>query len=287
MTTPFAKAVLLTGAAGGLGAAMAEALAGDGHRLALVDCDEDRLQMLTDRLWRRYGEGVLLPLALDLTDEEACAEAIGRAAEHFGRLDILVNNAGIGMGILRLDYHLRPLSGLTEVSVEDWRRFITVHATAPFIFMRAALPFMREHGWGRIVNITTSLSAMLKPQFFPYGASKAALEAMSSQFAGELEGSGVTVNVLTPGGPTDTPMVTEEVAPDRSVLLSPSVMASPVRFLSSEISDDFTGRRIIAAFWDKRLAPVDAAMKAGGPIGWPGTGPAAIWPDSLLGAGYT
>ncbi len=284
MNGSFAKAALLTGAAGGLGAAMAEALAGDGHRLVLVDRDEERLQALTDRLWQQYGEGVLLPLALDLADEEACAEAVGRAAEHFGRLDMLVNNAGIGMSTLRPDYHLRPLAALSEVSVEDWQRFVAVHATAPFAFMRAAAPFMQERGWGRIVNVTTSLSTMLRPQFFPYGASKAALEAMSSQFAGELEGSGITVNVLTPGGPTDTPMVTEESAPDRSALLSPAVMAPPVRFLASEISDGFTGRRIIAALWDKRIASVDSAMNAGGPIGWPGTGPAAIWPDSLPGA---
>ena len=241
MNPAFAKAVLLTGAAGGLGAAMAEALAGDGHRLALVDRDEERLQALTDRLWQQYGEGVLLPLALDLADEEACAEAVGRAAEHFGRLDMLVNNAGIGMSTLRPDYHLRPLAALSEVSVEDWRRFVAVHATAPFAFMRAAAPFMQERGWGRIVNVTTSLSTMLRPQFFPYGASKAALEAMSSQFAGELEGTGITVNVLTPGGPTDTPMVTEESAPDRGALLSPAVMAPPIRFLASEISDGFTG----------------------------------------------
>ena len=284
MNPAFAKAVLLTGAAGGLGAAMAEALAGDGHRLALVDRDEERLQALTDRLWQQYGEGVLLPLALDLADEEACAEAVGRAAEHFGRLDMLVNNAGIGMSTLRPDYHLRPLAALSEVSVEDWRRFVAVHATAPFAFMRAAVPFMQERGWGRIVNVTTSLSTMLRPQFFPYGASKAALEAMSSQFAGELEGTGITVNVLTPGGPTDTPMVTEESAPDRGALLSPAVMAPPIRFLASEISDGFTGRRIVAALWDKRIAPADSAMNAGGPIGWPGTGPAAIWPDSLPGA---
>lgn len=284
MNPAFAKAVLLTGAAGGLGAAMAEALAGDGHRLALVDRDEERLQALTDRLWQQYGEGVLLPLALDLADEEACAEAVGRAAEHFGRLDMLVNNAGIGMSTLRPDYHLRPLAALSEVSVEDWRRFVAVHATAPFAFMRAAAPFMQERGWGRIVNVTTSLSTMLRPQFFPYGASKAALEAMSSQFAGELEGTGITVNVLTPGGPTDTPMVTEESAPDRGALLSPAVMAPPIRFLASEISDGFTGRRIVAALWDKRIAPADSAMNAGGPIGWPGTGPAAIWPDSLPGA---
>ncbi|MYE00540.1 MAG: SDR family oxidoreductase [Alphaproteobacteria bacterium] len=284
MNPSFAKAVLLTGAAGGLGAAMAEALAGDGHRLALVDRDEKRLQALTDRLWQQYGEGVLLPLALDLTDEEACAEAVGRAAERFGRLDMLVNNAGIGMSTLRPDYHLRPLAAFSEVSVEDWQRFVAVHATAPFVFMRTAAPFMQERGWGRIVNVTTSLSTMLRPQFFPYGASKAALEAMSSQFAGELQGSGITVNVLTPGGPTDTPMVTEESAPDRSALLSPAVMASPIRFLASEVSDGFTGRRIIAALWDKRLAPVDSAMNAGGPIGWPGTGPPAIWPEDMPGA---
>ncbi len=284
MTMSFAKAIVLTGAAGGLGAVMAEALAGDGHRLVLIDNDEARLQTLTDRLWQRHGDDMLLPLALDLGEEEACAEAVGRAAERFGRVDMLVNNAGIGMSTLRPDYHLRPVSGLAEVSPEDWRRFLAIHAVAPFVFARAAVPFMRERGWGRIVNITTSLSSMLRPQFFPYGASKAALEAMSAQFAGELEGSGITVTVLTPGGPTDTGMVTVESAPDRSALLSPAVMAPPIRFLASEISDSLNGRRIVAALWDKRIAPVDAALKAGGPIGWPGTGPAAIWPETLPGA---
>lgn len=277
------KVIVVTGAAGGLGTAMAEALAGDEHRLALVDTDEDRLQDLSNRIWQKHGEGKVLPLAIDLTDEVAGNEAVARVAEQFGRLDMLVNNAGVGMGTIRRDYHNRAVSGLEEVSSEDWRRFLAVNATAPFVLTKAAVPFMRARGWGRIVNVVTSLSTMLRPGFFPYGASKAALESMSSQFAGELEGSGITVNVLTPGGPTDTGMVTRESAPDRSTLLEPSVMAAPVRFLASEVSDGWNGMRMIAALWDGRRAPMEAARAAGGPIGWPGVGPAAIWPEGLPG----
>jgi NAD(P)-dependent dehydrogenase (short-subunit alcohol dehydrogenase family) len=273
------RTALLTGAAGGIGSTIARTLVELGWQIALLDVNEQRLQAMTTTLQADADAGKLLPLAIDLTDTEACNNAVDQTTEAFGGLDMVVNNAGVGMGSIRPDYHLNPISSLEDATVEVWQRFVAVNATAPYLFARAAMPHMRQAGWGRIVNVTTSLSSMLRKGFFPYGPSKAALESMSAIWAEELAGSGITVNVLTPGGPTDTNMVTRESAPDRSILLAPSVMARPLRFLASEESDGFNGRRIIAAHWDDDMATRQAAEAAGGPIGWPGVGAPAIWPE--------
>lgn len=273
------KVAVVTGAAGGIGSVISRTLVDEGFRVALIDVAEDRLQTLVNELWPRAGEDGLLPLALDLTEVEACAEAIGRVAERFGGVCMLVNNAGVGMGGIRPDYHLKPISPFDDVSIQDWQRFVAVNATAPFVFTRAAMPHMRAAGWGRVVNVTTSLSSMLRKGFFPYGPSKAALESMSAIWAEELEGSGITANVVTPGGPTNTGMVTQESAPDRSVLLSPEVMTAPIRFLASADSDGFNGRRMIAAHWSEGKSPREAAEAIATPIGWPGVGAPAIWPE--------
>lgn len=273
------KVAVVTGAAGGIGSVVVRTLVGEGYRVAMIDVAEDRLQALVNDLWQGAGEDALLPLAVDLTEIEACAEAVGRVAERFGSVDVLVNNAGVGMGSIRPDYHLDPISPFDDATIQDWQRFVAVNATAPYVFTRAAMPHMRTAGWGRVVNVTTSLSSMLRKGFFPYGSSKAALESMSAIWAEELEGSGITVNVLTPGGPTNTGMVTQESAPDRSVLLSPDVMATPIRFLVSPESDGFNGKRMIAAHWPEGKSPGEAAEAIATPIGWPGVGAPAIWPE--------
>lgn len=274
------RVAIVTGAAGGLGRALAAALAAAGYRLALMDLRPEPLQALSDAIWHERGEGSVLPLAGDVGDPVVCDEAVGRALETFGAVDVLVNNAGIGMNAIRAEHHHRPIGAFDEVAVADWERFLRVNATAAYLMTRAVLPHMRAAGRGRIVNVTTSLSTMLKRGYFPYGATKAALEAASAQWAAELAEGGVTVNVLVPGGPTDTDMVTPESFPDRSRLLRPEVMAPPLLWLASPDSDGFTGRRIVAALWDGALAPREAAEAAGAPIGWPDLGPPALWPDA-------
>jgi 3-oxoacyl-[acyl-carrier protein] reductase len=126
---------------------------------------------------------------------------------------------------------------------------------------------MRQH-WGRIVNITTSLGTMIREGSPTYGPSKAALEAFSAIMAKDLAGTGVTVNVLVPGGVTNTSMVPLEAGYDRAEMIQPAVMAPPLNWLVSDAAAGVTGRRFLAVHWDASLPPEEAAAKAGDPVAW-------------------
>ena len=123
---------------------------------------------------------------------------------------------------------------------------------------------MRKGGFGRIVNNTTSFRTMLR--VLPYGATKSALESMSAIWAQELGGDGITVNVLIPGGPTDTPFIADGAGWDRAKTLKPGIMGPPARWLISDDAADYTGQRIIAANWDAKLPGAEAAKKTGSPV---------------------
>jgi NAD(P)-dependent dehydrogenase (short-subunit alcohol dehydrogenase family) len=126
---------------------------------------------------------------------------------------------------------------------------------------------MMSRGWGRIVNVTTSLGTMLNAGSPTYGPSKAALEALSAIMAKDLDGTGVTVNVLVPGGITNTPMVSESGF-DRAKMIQPEVMVSPLLWLVSDAAGKVTGRRFLGVHWDPTLPPEEAAEKAGAPVAW-------------------
>lgn len=263
------RVAIITGAGGGLGSEMARGLAEAGARLVLHDLHEAASAAVAEAV----GDDRALALHGDIGEEAECARLVDAARERFGGVDIVVNNAGVGIGSIRPDYHRRPLDGLTEVSTADWRRFFRVNVDAAFFLTRAAIPHLRARRWGRIVNVTTTLATMLRPGYVPYGCSKAALESLSASWSKELEGSGVTLNVLVPGGPTDTAMVTAENGLDRSALLRPAVMVPPLRWLCSAAADGVNGRRFTASLWDTALPEAKAAEAAAIPIGWPGVGP--------------
>ena len=100
--------------------------------------------------------------------------------------------------------------------------------------------------------------------------------------AQELDGTGVTANVLVPGGAADTRLVSRTAAPDRSKLISPDVMVAPLLWLCSNASDGITGQRFIGAKWDTNVPPEQAAKKAGAPMAWQQLGRQSINPDGLL-----
>ena len=140
---------------------------------------------------------------------------------------------------------------------------------------RATLPLMRNGGFGRIINNTTSYRTMLR--VLPYGSAKAALESMSAVWAKEVEGSAITVNVLVPGGPTDTPMISDQAGWPREKMLRPGIMGPPILWLVSDDSAGFNGQRITAARWNASLPPAEAAKRASRAIGWPELSADAIW----------
>ena len=139
---------------------------------------------------------------------------------------------------------------------------------------QAVAPIMQRAGWGRIIINSTSSLTMHRVQ--PYGAVKSALESTAAVWAKELEGTGITVNVVVPGGPTDTPFVAEIGIP-REKMLRPAVMAPPVQWLMRDEANGLTGRRFVAGHWDTSLAPAAAAAKIARSIAWPELTGDVIW----------
>jgi NAD(P)-dependent dehydrogenase (short-subunit alcohol dehydrogenase family) len=260
------RVAIVTGAAGGIGKAMTRALLAAGIQVAGVDRDREPLEALAGSA-REQGKGSeLLTIQTDLAKDSAAEEITKATRDRFGRIDILVNNAGIGPGAIRSDSWQRPLK-FWEITPDQWRRFVAVHTTAPLTLTKAVVPDMMRQGWGRIVNVTTSLGTMLNAGSPTYGPSKAALEALSAIMAKDLDGTGVTVNVLVPGGITNTPMVSESGF-DRAKMIQPEVMAPPLLWLVSDAAGKVTGRRFLGVHWDPTLPPEQAAEKAGAPVAW-------------------
>jgi NAD(P)-dependent dehydrogenase (short-subunit alcohol dehydrogenase family) len=254
------KAAIVTGAASGLGRAMALGLGQAGFDVLAVDRNEATLASLS-------GRGVQ-PFAADLAQSESFDRIVQAALERFGRIDVLVNNAGIGQASIRADARREPIR-FWQVTPEQWSRFLTVNATAPIMLARAVVPHMLAAGRGRIVTVTTSLGTMVREGYLLYGASKAAAEAAMAVLAADLAGTGVTSNVLVPGGVTNTALVGDH-AGDRDRMLQPEVMVPPLLWLVSDAADGVNARRFIGADWDSSLPPDQAAAKAGAPIAWLG-----------------
>jgi len=187
-------------------------------------------------------------------------------------LDMLVNNAGVGMALIS-DNFTRIPPKFWEVEPDTWRRIIDTNFTGAFQMSREATPHMLKKGWGRIVNVTTSVHTMQRKGFSPYGSSKAAFEAASLTWSEDLEGTGVTVNILIPGGAANTHLLPGNPGdPGRlgadGMLLEPDVMQAGIQWLASNYSDGVNGLRFIGKDWDSSLPPERGAENAAGPIGF-------------------
>ena len=271
------KVAIVTGAAGGFGQELVRGLLGAGAKVAALDVDEKRLEALAAGLPEAREAGRLITAPTDISRYEECEEAVERARTSLGGLHILVNNGALGMGVIRVD-HMTELVEIQEITPETWDRFVAVNLSGGWYMTRAAVDGLLDQGWGRIVNVTTSFFTMLRGKFHPYGPVKAGFEAMSAGHAKEFEGRGVTVNVVVPGGPSDTPMVPMEAGFDRSTMIPPSAMVPPILWLCSEAGGAHTGHRYVAAQWDAAADPVAAAQGCRAPIGWPDLAQSPVWP---------
>jgi NAD(P)-dependent dehydrogenase (short-subunit alcohol dehydrogenase family) len=268
------KVVLLTGAGRGLGRAMALALSQQGAQLALVDLDGEELQEVALEIQAIGGRDSVLPLGADVCDPESAATAVHYAAEKFGRIDVVFNNAALGPQAVADDPFGAPPK-FWELNPYIFIRMLDINAAGPQLIAAAAVPHMLKNGWGRIVNITTALDAMYVPGMGAYGPSKAALEAHTAIMAKDLEGTGVTANVLIPGGPANTRMIPDATGIARDALIQPEQMQAPAVWLASDGSDGHSGKRFIAALWDQGLE------KASALCAWPQLGKQAILPGSV------
>ena len=276
MKSNFKRVAIVTGGARGMGREMTLGLIEKGIAVAVADMHSEGMAELQEIVAKRGGENLLLPVLSDLTEPDAADRLVQKTFQHFGQVDIVVNNAGIGQAVMWKDDWKKPVR-VWEIEPHQWRTFFQINTDAHFLMVRAAVPLMIKQGWGRIVGVTTSLSSMLK-RGVPYGPSKAAAEAFSTYLAKDLEGTGVTVNILVPGGLTNTNFVPEDAPFDPKTLIQPQVMVAPLQYLVSDESDKVTARRFIASRWDP-VKPVDENLAvAGAPIGWPMTGSEAVRP---------
>ena len=274
------KAALVTGAGSpiGLGFNMASALVEAGARVAMVDINEEWLDQSANDIREVAGDDSVITILADVSDGTSAEVAVRTTISHLGALHILVNNAGISAGNLPIG---QRTTNFWEITPEMWQRVISVNFSGPFHMARAAVAPMLEQGWGRIIGVTTSFDTMYRSGGTPYGPSKAGHEAFIALMSrGELEGTGVTANVLVPGGATNTNLLPIDTPLDRSAIIQPEIMRSPAVWLASEQSDGVNGRRFIAQFWDESLPLEQRIEKAGAPAAWPQLGRTAPSPGT-------
>ena len=263
------RVAIVTGGGRGLGRAMVLGLAQAGlHVVATAARERTEIERVAEDVRQCCGESRVLPLLADVTLEDDCAGVVDAAVKRFGRLDVLVNNAGRGMKYVSHEFMTEP-TRFWEVAPDVWRLVIDTNVNGPFMMARHAVPVMLKAGWGRIVNVSVSQGTMRRRGSSPSGPSKAALESETIIWAQDLEGTGVTVNALLPGGPTLTGMVPETVSEKaRSAMLDPSIMVPPLLWLVSPEAGGMTGRRLVANKWQTGSDSQSAAEAATEQAGW-------------------
>jgi len=193
------KTALITGSTSGIGAGIAEALAAAGCRVVLNGFGEAAAiaAQVTD-LGQRHGVEAV-HLHADMTRPEEIAQLMAQAAERFGAIDVLVNNAGI--------QHVAPIEAFPP---EKWDAILAINLSSAFHTIRAALPGMREKGWGRIINTASTHGLIASPSKSAYTAAKHGIVGLTKAVALEVAGSGVTCNAICPGWVL-TPLVQKQV----------------------------------------------------------------------------
>jgi 3-oxoacyl-[acyl-carrier protein] reductase len=227
------KAALITGASGGIGAAVARTLHGAGATVGLSGTREAPLEALAAELGDRTH---VLPC--DLSDADAVNALPKRATEAMGSVDILVNNAGITRDNLFM-----------RMSDEEWRSVIDVNLTAAFRLSKGVLRGMMKARWGRIVNVSSIVGATGNPGQGNYAASKAGLVGMSKSLAYEVASRGITVNAVAPGFIATA--MTEKLSQDQKAKIdaqipagrmgTPDEIAAAVLYLASPEAAYVTG----------------------------------------------
>ena len=250
------KVALVTGGGRGLGRSIVRGLVQAGAQVVVTAARE--IEEI-ERVASEVPNGAVTALLADVTKDGDCARAVGETVKRFGKLDVLVNNAGRGMKYVSDNFLTQP-TRFWETDPATWRMVIDTNVNGPFLMAREAAPHMLKSGWGRIINMSMAFATMQRRGFSPYGPSKAALESETQIWAQELDGTGVTVNSILPGGATLTGMIPDAFPQHaRRALLDPNVIIPLVVWLASEASADMTGKRLDASRWRSDLAPGEAA----------------------------
>jgi NAD(P)-dependent dehydrogenase (short-subunit alcohol dehydrogenase family) len=251
------RVVLMTGADRGLGRAMSLGLAERGARVVLASPAVDGLKRVAAEIADVAGPGRALAVKTDITDLASCENCLKAAIGEFGVLHVLVNNARR----LRRDAGKPEQAGhplFWETDPQLYRETVEVNVAGTFFMARTAARYFVEKGYGKIINLSTSVRNFYSKRQSPYGVTKAAIDASTYIWAQDLMGKGVTVNTLLPGGACDNGDTNRDSVPDRE-LLPVDIMNPVLAWLCSTRSDGATGWRYNGSLWDASVNPDVAA----------------------------
>jgi len=231
------RVAMVTGGARGIGKAIALGLLREGAKVAVIDSDQERLEMLKKETGKEKGKFTVI--SCDITKSGDVKEMVDRVRKEFGRIDILVNNAGI---IRR--------GTIETVTEEDWDRVIEVNLKGTFNCCKAVAPIMKDQGYGKIVNVSSIAGKVGDITSAPgYGPSKAGVDALTKTLARQLAPFGINVNAVSPHA-IETEMSAQWSEERRKEIIAsiplgrlgkPEDVAAAVLFLASEEASFITG----------------------------------------------
>jgi 3-oxoacyl-[acyl-carrier protein] reductase len=253
------RVVIVTGGSRGLGKEMALTLAKAGACVVVVGLtDSPHLAATVKEADATAGAGRLIPMVADMRRDADCQRVAADTLKAFGAIHVLFNNAGLGIQVVE-NYSKKPRTMFWETHLDAWHAIVETNVHGVFLMARAVTPIMIAQKFGKIINVSTNRHTMLRLGGSSYGGAKSFVETASRVWAAELEGTGVTVNVLLPGGPVDTGIRTGPLMNDKFWPIS--IMRAPTVWLASDQSNGHTAQRFLARLWDETL-PLAERVKA-------------------------
>jgi 3-oxoacyl-[acyl-carrier protein] reductase len=238
------RVVIITGAGQGIGRAFAKAFGAAGAIPVIAELNEQKAQAVLAEIEGAGGRG--LAIGTDVTDEKSTGRMAREAMEAFGRIDVLVNNAGLFSTL-----KMRPFE---EIPLAEWEEVMRVNVTGVMLAARAVTPYMRQRGWGRIINMSSGSISLGRPNYLHYTTSKSALIGMTRSMARELGPFGITVNAVMPGA-VYTEIPRETVTPEQKQRIiamqsipraeTPEDLIGYLFYLASEGSRFTTGQALL------------------------------------------
>jgi 3-oxoacyl-[acyl-carrier protein] reductase len=238
------RVAIITGAGQGIGRAYAHRFAEEGARVVVAELNETTGKAVAEEIHAAGGDAICV--RTDVADDASCQEMAAATVRQFGRLDVLVNNAALFSSI-------KAMKPFWELTVPEWDELMAVNTRGVWLASKAVVPQMRRQGSGRIINISSSVIFLGRPNYLHYVASKGAVFAMTRAMARELGDSGITVNTVTPGATyTEIPRAT--VTPEQKAAMlqqqcikrpeTPTDLVGTVVFLASDDAAFVTGQTI-------------------------------------------
>ena len=268
------RTIIVTGGGRGLGREMAYGLAKKGANVCIAAHIEEDINRVSSQSKEMNLGKQLYSILADLRDPEDCRRVVEKTISHFGDIFGLINNAALTFTYSSPNRYKKDYSNkFYELSDEVVQNVLDTNFIAADRMARLITPHLIKNKVGRLINVTTRLETMTKPGASPYGPSKAALENASEVWVKDLEGTGITVNIVNPGGAADTEGF--EISEDRELagkkvggMVAPYKMVAPVCWLMSEQASQITGMRFDAIHWDENNSPEEEAKRIGRPLGF-------------------